>query len=99
MFRGTKKKLGLRNLYAGRSIGACSVSSQLSCSRRLRTRKEDASQKFSRSNDRNECGPIADYYVSVKIWVALTIRDFATVSATARLSWAGAVTLMPVEGA
>lgn len=86
-------------MQVGRSVLVLTVSSQLSCSRRLRTRKEDASQKFSRSNDRNECGSIADYYVSVKIWVALTIRDFATVSATARLSWAGAVTLMPVEGA
>ena len=31
----------------------------------------------------------------VKIWVALTISDFATVSATARLSTAGAGTLLP----
>jgi hypothetical protein len=35
------------------------------------------------------------YIEFVKIWVALTISDFATVSATARVLGAGAVTLMP----
>jgi hypothetical protein len=57
-----------------------------------------ASQNFQK-NDWNEIVEIVGrggtYIEFVKIWVALTIRDFATVSVTARLSWAGAVTLIP----